>query len=179
MTPIGTGALFDSGAAKRFRGIIRDRYRLLALRLEKKKIPLTFRLEDLASHILAQMGGYHDGVIICRYCRQPIDLSDAALDHAVPFARGGSPDLSNIEVVCKECNDRKGGLFPAEYEALLAFLEAEIPLARTEILKRLQQSTKLAASMRHNMGRISALKKSGEWQKVSKGRKMPFPERLP
>lgn len=165
---IGTGALFDSGEAKRFRAIIRDRYRLLAMRLGKKKIPLTFSVEGLAAHILAQMGGYHDDVITCRYCHRPIDLSDAALDHAVPFARGGSPDLSNIELICRECNDRKGGLLPEEYELLLAFLEREIPLARMEILKRLQQSTKLAASMRHNMARIGELKKTGEWQKAAK-----------
>lgn len=168
---IGTGTLFDRGEAKRFRGLIRDRYRLMALRLEKKKVPLTFTVEELGRHILAQLGGYYDGVIVCRYCRRPLDLSDAALDHAVPFARGGSPDLSNIEPICRECNDRKGGLLPEEYEALLAFLEREIPLARTEILKRLQQSTKLAASMRHNMARIGELKKSGAWKAAGKRNK--------
>lgn len=168
---IGTGALFDRDAEKRFKTMTAQRYGSIQVRMLKKGIPQTFTLPKFRAHILAKLGGCADGAVRCRYCGAVCDLADVALDHAEPLIRGGSPGLDNLELICQPCNDAKGGLFPAEYEALLAFLEREIPLARTEVLKRLRQSVKLAAGMRHNMGRISALKKSGAWQQAGKKRK--------
>ena len=54
---------------------------------------------------------------------------------------------------------------PAEFLALLAFLET-IPLARIDVLKRLEQSVSLAAGARANAGVISDLKRFGTWQQA-------------
>lgn len=96
---IGAGALFDRDAEKRFRTITRDRYNSLRARMERKKIPMLFTLEGFRLGILSALGGRPDGAIQCRYCYVVLDLSEAALDHAEPLIRGGSPGLDNLELI--------------------------------------------------------------------------------
>ncbi len=53
----------------------------------------------------------------CVLCRR--DLSDlltlesrAAFDHMVPLAQGGINDVANLQLLCRECNSRKGAGIP-------------------------------------------------------------------
>lgn len=48
----------------------------------------------------------------CRWCGSPDDLE---LDHIVPFSRGGACDLDNIQILCSDCNKRKGARDPREF----------------------------------------------------------------
>lgn len=48
----------------------------------------------------------------CRYCGA-IDPS-LAIDHVIPFSRGGTKDLGNLVAACKSCNSRKKDRTPAE-----------------------------------------------------------------
>lgn len=41
----------------------------------------------------------------CRHCGTPRNLT---IDHILPRARGGSGDLSNLQLLCRHCNERKG-----------------------------------------------------------------------
>lgn len=59
---------------------------------------------------------------------------------------------------------------PGEYLSLLAFLET-IPLARIDVLKRLEQSVALAAGARGNAAVIHTLKQTGQWQAVQASRR--------
>lgn len=151
MKPTGIGALFANQAKSNFLSLTGSRYDSMRARIEKKKLPpLPFTKEQFRAHVLAALGGHDDGAIQCRYCRGYFTLTDLAVDHAKPLSRGGSPGLDNLEYPCKPCNDRKGSMSPDEFLALLAFLET-IPLARIDVLKRLEQSVKLAAGARRSI----------------------------
>ena len=148
--PAGVGALFANKAKSGFLSLTGSRYDSMAARMEKKKLPpLPFTKAEFRAHVLAALGGHDDGAVRCRYCNAWFILEELAVDHAIPLSRGGSPGLDNLEYPCKSCNDRKGSMSPDEYLALLAFLET-IPLARIDVLKRLEQSVKLAAGARRN-----------------------------
>ena len=143
--PAGVGILFANKAKSGFLSLTGSRYDGMAARMEKKKLPpLPFTKEEFRAHVLAVLGGFDDGAVQCRYCRGFFTLGDLAVDHAIPLSRKGSMGLDNIEYPCKACNDRKGSMSPDDFLALLAFLET-IPLARIDVLKRLEQSVKLAA----------------------------------
>ena len=50
----------------------------------------------------------------CYYCRQKFAPEELTMDHIVPVARGGKSTRGNIVPCCKECNNRKKYLTPAE-----------------------------------------------------------------
>jgi hypothetical protein len=146
--PAGVGILFANKAKIGFLALTGSRYDSMVTRMAKKKLPpLPFTKEEFRAHVLAALGGHDDGAVNCRYCRGWFTLEDLAVDHSKPLSRGGSAGLDNLEYPCKPCNDRKGSMSPDEYLALLAFLET-IPLGRIDVLKRLEQSVKLAAGAR-------------------------------
>ncbi len=143
-----------------------SRYDGMDDRMERKGLsPLPFSKAQFRAHVLSALDGREDGYAQCRYCHAFCELGVLAVDHAMPLSRGGSPGLDNLELVCKPCNNRKGSMTPAEFLALLAFLET-IPLARIDVLKRLEQSVSLAAGARANAGVISDLKRFGTWQQA-------------
>lgn len=41
----------------------------------------------------------------CRDCGTPIDLT---VDHIIPWALGGSDDMTNLQTLCRPCNSSKG-----------------------------------------------------------------------
>lgn len=43
----------------------------------------------------------------CRYCWSTEDLT---YDHKLPIVQGGLDELSNIQVLCKSCNQAKSGM---------------------------------------------------------------------
>lgn len=42
------------------------------------------------------------------YCAHCGDERDLTIDHVRPISRGGSNELSNLQVLCRPCNSRKG-----------------------------------------------------------------------
>ena len=40
----------------------------------------------------------------CRNCGSDKDIE---FDHIIPLARGGADDVSNMQILCRECNARK------------------------------------------------------------------------
>ena len=51
---------------------------------------------------------------ICHYCHNHFPPEELSMDHIVPVARGGRSVRGNVVPCCKECNNRKKYLTPAE-----------------------------------------------------------------
>ena len=52
---------------------------------------------------------------ICRSCGKAVLDEDIHLDHIIPWSKGGSSDEHNIQLLCSECNFKKGNKFEDEY----------------------------------------------------------------
>jgi 5-methylcytosine-specific restriction protein A len=51
---------------------------------------------------------------LCAYCEKPFKASELTMDHVVPVARGGRSIKGNVVPACKECNNKKKLMTPAE-----------------------------------------------------------------
>jgi 5-methylcytosine-specific restriction endonuclease McrA len=60
----------------------------------------------------------------CAYCERKVAPRELTMDHVVPVARGGRSAKGNVVPSCKECNNRKKLLTPAE-QLLMKPLEVE------------------------------------------------------
>jgi hypothetical protein len=52
---------------------------------------------------------------ICSVCSNSIKDEDIEFDHIIPWSKGGSSDESNIRLLCRACNRKKGKKFEDEY----------------------------------------------------------------
>ncbi len=50
----------------------------------------------------------------CHYCGERFDPAELTMDHILPVVRGGKSGRSNCVPSCKECNNEKKYLTPAE-----------------------------------------------------------------
>lgn len=142
---VGAGILFPKTARSIFIDVTGERYNNMLERVKKKGFfGLPFALEAFREHVLSVLGGYYDGYVKCPYCGGYFSIQQAAVDHAVPLARGGGIELDNLDFPCGPCNRRKGKLKPEEYLALLEFLDTQIPLGKTDVLERLEKAVPLA-----------------------------------
>ena len=53
----------------------------------------------------------------CIYCGYGRRATSLDIDHMIPVARGGSNDPSNLQVICRPCNQRKGVQTDEEFRA--------------------------------------------------------------
>lgn len=51
---------------------------------------------------------------VCAWCGKTVPPRELTLDHVVPVARGGRSKKGNVVASCKECNNRKKLMTPAE-----------------------------------------------------------------
>ncbi len=56
---------------------------------------------------------------ICHYCKKQFPPKELTMDHIVAIARGGKSEKFNLVPCCKECNNQKKQLLPAEWEAYM------------------------------------------------------------
>jgi 5-methylcytosine-specific restriction endonuclease McrA len=145
----GSGILFQDAVKSVFLRVTGQTYDNMLVRIRKKGFPgLPFDKDAFRDHVLSAMGGNYDGYFRCQYCNGFFTLEQVAVDHAHSLGRAGGVELSNLDYPCKPCNARKGTMLPAEYHRLLKFLDDELPLAKTDILQRLEISVQLAAADR-------------------------------
>lgn len=51
---------------------------------------------------------------VCHYCGNQVGAENLTLDHVVPVSRGGKSTKGNCVPCCKDCNNKKKYLTPAE-----------------------------------------------------------------
>lgn len=52
---------------------------------------------------------YEEQKGVCPYCKKQFELSEMEADHITPWHEGGKTELSNGQMLCKDCNRRKSG----------------------------------------------------------------------
>lgn len=59
--------------------------------------------ETLRARVVTQAGG------VCEYCHYPEEFNSGrfAVDHILPRVLGGTDDLNNLALSCRNCNERK------------------------------------------------------------------------
>lgn len=60
----------------------------------------------------------------CAACQVQVTLThrardQATVDHIVPRSKGGGEELSNLQLLCRECNEAKGDSLIDEYGELV------------------------------------------------------------
>jgi len=70
---------------------------------------------DLAAIFKAQGGR-------CAYCRVNLMQTAKHVDHIVPLARGGSNGRTNLQYLCRRCNQSKNGRDPLVYARSIGLL---------------------------------------------------------
>jgi 5-methylcytosine-specific restriction protein A len=53
---------------------------------------------------------------VCYYCTRQVGHRALTMDHLVPLARGGTSSRGNVVPACKDCNNRKKGMLPVEWQ---------------------------------------------------------------
>ena len=59
----------------------------------------------------------------CYYCSRKVGYANLTMDHVIPLARGGRSTKDNLVPCCKECNTKKKGSLPVEWEEYLQSLD--------------------------------------------------------
>jgi 5-methylcytosine-specific restriction enzyme A len=60
----------------------------------------------------------------CHYCGGKFHPEDLTMDHLIPLSRGGRSERFNIVPACKECNNKKKHLLPAEWDEYLERIQS-------------------------------------------------------
>jgi hypothetical protein len=45
---------------------------------------------------------------VCRWCRKPLGIDEATIEHVIPLACGGSHRIGNLVLACWKCNHERG-----------------------------------------------------------------------
>lgn len=52
--------------------------------------------------------GYEKAGHKCQNCGRELTFEEAQADHIIPWSRGGKTELSNLQILCRDCNLKKG-----------------------------------------------------------------------
>jgi len=107
-------------------------------RAEKAGATLDFNLAELRAAVFLRIGtNYEHG-------QQPITVANFSVDHREPTSRGGgSFSIRNTDIVCLGCNQIKGALTRAEFDALMDCISEWNEQAKRSLLARLRAGGRL------------------------------------
>lgn len=120
-------------------------YRHMADRADEVPTSVPFSLDELRAevelHLNTEDGPF--GARDCRYCGDRLKPKTFSLDHRIPVDRGGSWDLSNLDVICEKCNRAKGTMTGEEFDAVLRVLRTMPERTMNDVLGRLKAGAAL------------------------------------
>ena len=97
--------------AKKWRINNRERYK--AIKANRRS--LVKNLTEAVVQLVYEKNIKNNRRLSCYLCLIPISIQDSHLEHKTPLSRGGSNDFTNLEVSCRQCNQRKGAKTLEEY----------------------------------------------------------------
>lgn len=68
--------------------------------------------KDIRLQIAARDG------LVCHYCKAAVKPKSFTVDHLIPFAKGGTENLSNLVACCRSCNSKKGAKDYGDFTAM-------------------------------------------------------------
>jgi len=89
--------------------------------------PAVLARERARARILRASGWWKRRIAdgMCFYCRRRVGGRALTMDHIVPLGRGGRSARGNVVPACKDCNSRKKGMVPVEWQEYLDRLARE------------------------------------------------------
>lgn len=99
---------FKFVAEVKIKGFTEEQLQTLGVNTERKhkRVKTSQTTRDLV---------YEQGNGICALCGRPISKERFTIDHILPLNRGGSNELSNLQISCEFCNKLKGDSKNEEY----------------------------------------------------------------
>ncbi|CAD5979414.1 HNH endonuclease [Planktothrix tepida] len=52
----------------------------------------------------------------CKSCGKTENETQLTMDHIIPLAKGGSNDISNLQTLCSQCNQKKKADFDLRFK---------------------------------------------------------------
>ena len=52
----------------------------------------------------------------CQSCGKTNEQTELNIDHIIPLAKGGSNDISNLQTLCRSCNQKKKHHFDPRFK---------------------------------------------------------------
>ena len=117
-----------------------------------------------------------NGEIHCEICNNKIfSINDCHFDHIMPYAKGGKSDLSNCQILCKECNLKKNDKELKEFileEKAKQFLEGKLMYNEEKSLKNEKtiENNEMMTKEKFDLQIADFIKKRGDIHKVDFGR---------
>lgn len=48
---------------------------------------------------------------LCKICNKQLKRKQVTMDHIMPRSKGGSHDVENLQILCQDCNNKKGDTY--------------------------------------------------------------------
>jgi 5-methylcytosine-specific restriction enzyme A len=85
-------------------------------------------LENLRIPLWEMRFGKKENMGKCYLCGRELKISEYHISHIEPHSKGGSDDISNLEVLCSQCNLQMGNTNLYQYAVEKGFYRKEIKL---------------------------------------------------
>ena len=69
-------------------------------------------------------------------------MSTIVCDHIVPLSKDGESTPKNLQIICKQCNTRKGPLKEKDFCLILAWVKEQTKEVQSYVLKKLAKGGK-------------------------------------
>jgi 5-methylcytosine-specific restriction enzyme A len=92
----------------------------LKIRSKENNVKFDITLDEIKQMFYKEYGKE------CKYCEKKLNIRTIACDHIVPLVKGGDSVISNLQLICRTCNTRKGPLDEDDFSILIQ-LVSELP----------------------------------------------------
>jgi 5-methylcytosine-specific restriction endonuclease McrA len=73
----------------------------------------------------------------CKYCEKILNIRTIACDHIVPLKKSGPSIISNLQLICRTCNTRKGPLDEVDFQMVMNWIKEQPEELGVYLLRKL------------------------------------------